>query len=180
MTKTQRLMAKQVTIGLPHVVALILGLLAGGLQALIVGGILPLPESWKELAVVLLVFLAGIGINPLVGHNFYAALKLPPGVANAISAILAAAATAVTTIQGLPHTGQAIILGVLTLAATLGFQPVSPVSGEPVAPPLPEPRPEPAPEPTPAPLPPPAPAPAPETPASLIPPVEGGTTGVVA
>jgi uncharacterized membrane protein len=162
-------MSKQLTIGLPTVVATVLSLLAGAFQVFLVSNLFAVPPAWREMGIVVLVFFAGIGINPLVGHSFYAALKLKPGIANLIAALLAAATTATTTLT-LPPLTQAIILGVLTVAAGLGFQPVSPVMGgigTPTTPPPPPPKPVavlvPAARVAPVP-PPPAPEPAPPAP----------------
>ena len=114
-------MTKQLTVGMPTIVALILSLIAGALQVVLSVHVFDIPAQWNEKARVLLIFFAGVGISPLVGHAFYAALKLPEWVTHLASASLAAVATAVTTLT-LSTTLVAVLTGVLTVAAGLGFQ----------------------------------------------------------
>ena len=81
-------------------------------------------SAWHSAITVALVFLSGIGISPLVGAKFRAALHLTTRVSVVIASGLAAATVAVTTIR-MDGTVKTIIAGVLVFAAALGFAPAS-------------------------------------------------------
>lgn len=112
-----------ITIGIPTIAALILGLLAGVAQV-INEAVLEASSQWHAYITVILVFAAGIGISPLVGPAFRAALHLPAWAGYLISAAMAAAVLALSTVSmaTLPH---AIVAAVLTVLAALGFAPSS-------------------------------------------------------
>jgi len=115
---------KQLTIPMPALVGGILSILLGGAQAVLMGHVVSIPEQWREMGLVLIVFMAAEGIDPIVGGGAYAALKLPPWVAHLIAALLAALMT-LSTSTSLPHTAAAIAAGVVTVLAGMGFQPLT-------------------------------------------------------
>jgi hypothetical protein len=119
-------MSKQVTIPMPAMVATVLSILLGGAQAVLTGHIIAIPTQWREMGIVLIAFCAAEGIDPIVGGNAYAALKLPPWVAHLIAAALAGLVT-LSTSMSLPHLAAAIVVGVVTVAAGMGFQPMTAV-----------------------------------------------------
>lgn len=96
-----------------------LALLAGLLQVLnttTFGFVQP----WRGAITVAVVFIAGLGIGPLAGSAFRAALHISQNLNVLINAVLAAAVVAVTTLSmGQPV--RATILAVLTILAGLGF-----------------------------------------------------------
>ena len=146
------LMDKQLTVPMPAIVATILSILLGGAQAVLIGHIIYIPEQWREMGIVLVAFFAAEGIDPIVGGNAYAALKLPPWLTHLIAAILAALLT-LSTSTSLPHLAATIAAGVVTVLAGMGFQPLTSAEAgtepvvEPVVLPAAAPEPEPAPEP---------------------------------
>ena len=134
-------MNKSVSVPLPAIVATILSILLGGAQAVLTGHIITIPEQWREMGIVLIAFFAAEGIDPIVGGNAYAALKLPAWLTHLIAAILAALMT-IATSASLPHLAAAIAAGVVTVASGMGFQPLSAAEHQAV-----ESEPEPEPEP---------------------------------
>lgn len=75
---------------------------------------------WRSVFAVALVFIAGLGIGPLTGSAFRTALHIPQNVNVLISAAIAAASIAVTTIS-MGTAAHAILLAALTILAGLGF-----------------------------------------------------------
>lgn len=84
---------------------------------------LHLGAPWTTYITVALVFIAGLGISPLTGAAFRSILHLSNGASNLIAAATAAATLAATTIDTSSPV-HAVIVGVLTLLAGLGFAPV--------------------------------------------------------
>ena len=120
-----------VNIGMPTVVAVVLGLLAG-VASVINEVVLQASTQWHAYIAILLVFASGVGISPLVGPAFRAALHLPVWAGYLVSAGMAAAVLGLSSVQmgSLPH---AIIAAVLTVLSALGFAP-STVTVAPVPP----------------------------------------------
>jgi hypothetical protein len=79
------------------------------------------PAPWGTSLTIALLFLSGLGISPLVGARFQNALHLSPRLSLAISTALAAAGAAALTIDD--KTARAIVVGILTFLAGLGFGP---------------------------------------------------------
>lgn len=77
-------------------------------------------QPWKSALTVGLVLVAGLGIGPLTGQAFRAALHLSQNVNTLIAAVLAAATVATTTLS-LSTPLHAVLAGVLTVLAGLGF-----------------------------------------------------------
>lgn len=105
-------------LNLPSVATLVLSLAAGVLTVL-VNKTFGLDREWISGLSVALTFLAGIGIGPLTGDQFVAALHLPPNVLITVTAAMAAATLAATTIHN--STTAAVVSGVLTFLSALGF-----------------------------------------------------------
>lgn len=104
---------------LPTAVTVGLALLAGLITVLnttTFGFVAP----WKAVLTVALVFIAGLGIGPLTGAGFRNALHIPQNLNVIISAAIAAATIGSTTI-GMSTAAHAIVAGVLTVLAGLGF-----------------------------------------------------------
>lgn len=106
---------------LPSWATTILGLAAGFLAVLneVAFGFNP---TWRGYLSVVLIFLAGLGISPLVGSAFRAALHLSPAASLAISSGLAALALAVHTFS-LSEGLRGVLQGVLAFATAIGFAP---------------------------------------------------------
>jgi hypothetical protein len=79
---------------------------------------------WQVYITIALFFLSGIGISPLVGPAFRAALHITTKVSLVISSALGAAALAATTLS-ISSGAKGVILGVLTFLAALGFAPTA-------------------------------------------------------
>ncbi len=112
------------TLKVPSSATIVLSLL-GGVLAVLNQTVLHLGSHWSTYITVGLVFLAGLGISPLVGKQFRSALHPSHQVSVIISAALSAAALVLTTINvssGL----KAILGGVLTFLAGIGFAPIAP------------------------------------------------------
>jgi len=108
-------------LGLPSWATAALGLLAGVL-AVLNEAAFGFEASWRSYISVVLVFLAGIGISPLVGPAFRAALHLSTSLTVLITSGLGALALAVHTLdmsEGL----RGALQGVLVFAAGVGFAP---------------------------------------------------------
>lgn len=110
-----------ITLGIPTVAAVVLSLVAGAAQV-VNEVVLKASPQWHSYIAIMLVFLAGIGISPLVGTAFRSALHLPPWAAYVISAALAAAILALSTTQ-MSGGAHAAIAAVVTIFAALGFAP---------------------------------------------------------
>ena len=122
---------------IPSWASTVLSLIAGALAVLnqVTFGF---GSPWQPYVTVALVFLAGLGISPLVGAQFRAALHLSHAASLVIAAVLAAVTLALTTLHvsaGL----QGILGGVLTFLVGIGFAPGAVVA------PTPGPAPQPAP-----------------------------------
>lgn len=107
------------TIKLPSWATTILACIAG-LISVLNQSTFDLIAPWKSVLAIALVFIAGLGIGPLTGAAFRTALHIPQNVSVILSAVIGAAAIAVTTIN-LSTPLHAIILAVLTVLAGLGF-----------------------------------------------------------
>lgn len=116
-------LSKGVSLGIPSIAAVVLGLLAGVLVVLN-EVVLEASSQWHGYITVLLVFGAGVGISPLVGPAFRAALHFPAWVGCIISAGMAAAVLALSTTQ-MSSLAHAIVAGALTVLAALGFAPAT-------------------------------------------------------
>lgn len=106
---------------LPTWATTVLGLLAG-VAAILNETTFHLPAQIHGGLAIGLVFLAGIGISPLVGASFRAALHLSQSVSVLLSSGLGALALAIHTLnvsEGL----RGVLQGVLTFAAAIGFAP---------------------------------------------------------
>jgi hypothetical protein len=130
--------AGSVTVGLPTIAVVILGLLLGVAQVLN-ELVLEASSEWHAYIAIILVFFAAIGISPLVGSAFRAALHLPLWASNILSALMAAAVLALSTVH-MSNLAHAIVAAVLTVFAALGFAPASVAAVEAPAATLPAPR----------------------------------------
>jgi hypothetical protein len=119
-------------LNIPTAVALVLSLVAGVLAVLNVTTF-QFTQPWHNDITVALVFLAAIGISPLVGPYFRNALHLTAAASVVITAVLMAASAAITTLN-LSTDAKGIIVGILTFLAGIGFGPATgPVPAPPVA-----------------------------------------------
>lgn len=108
-------------LNLPSGLTTVLGLVAGVL-AVLTQTTFGFPAKWASFVTVALVFLAGLGISPLVGSSFRSVLHLSQAASLVISSGLSALAVAVTTFS--LSTGlKGILEGVLAFASALGFAP---------------------------------------------------------
>jgi hypothetical protein len=106
---------------LPTLATLGLSLLAGVLVVLNVTAF-GFGQPWLIGTTLALTFLAALGISPLTGASFKAALHLSNGISNAIAAALVALQLGLSTVT--MSTGvHAILAGCITLLAGLGFAP---------------------------------------------------------
>lgn len=106
---------------LPSWASVTLGLIAG------VGAVLnevafSFTAEWRSFISIGLIFLAGLGIAPLVGPAFRAALHLSQTASLFISSALGALALAVHTLN-VSEGVRGVLQGVLTFAAAVGFAP---------------------------------------------------------
>jgi hypothetical protein len=108
-------------LNLPTWASTILGLGAGVL-AVLNETVFGLSTEWHSYIAIALVFLAGLGISPLVGPAFRAAIHLSQGASVLISSALGALALAVSTLN-IAEGVRGILQGVLVFAAALGFAP---------------------------------------------------------
>lgn len=113
--------APSVTVGLPAPVVVVLALLAGGLQVVNVA-VLNLSTALHAGIGIIIVFVVGLGVSPLVGDAFRNALHLPAWAFTLIAALLSAATLAVTVLP-MSTSLHTIILTVITVLAGLGFAP---------------------------------------------------------
>lgn len=112
---------KSGVVTLPAVATLILSLIAGVLSVLN-QTTFGFPAPWGTSLTIALLFLSSIGISPLTGANFRNALHLPASVIMVVSAAIAAGGTAALNISD--STTRAVVIGILTVLAGLGFGPV--------------------------------------------------------
>lgn len=113
-------------LNIPSQVTVALGL-AAGVLAILTQTTFGLGAEWASYVTVALVFLAGLGISPLVGPAFRSALHLSQSASLIISSVLSALAVAATTLN-VSVGVRGVIEGVLAFAAALGFAPsVNPV-----------------------------------------------------
>ncbi len=108
---------------LPSRVTVLLGLLAGVLAYLNESAFGFSPE-WRGYISFGLILLSGLGITPLVGPAFRAALHLSTSASAAISTALATLALVVHSIA-LPLDVRGVLQAVLTFAAAVGFAPAN-------------------------------------------------------
>lgn len=80
-----------------------------------------LPSIWKTSLTWALGLFAFLGIGPIVGPKFRAALHLPAKVATAISVVLMIAMVVTQQDASMPY--RAIIIGFIQVAGGLGFDP---------------------------------------------------------
>ena len=99
------------------------GGLVAGVLAVLNQAAFSFAAPWQTYITIALFFLSGIGISPLVGPAFRAALHLSTKASLVISSALGAAGVAATTLDVSPGVKGAI-LGALTFLAALGFAPV--------------------------------------------------------
>lgn len=106
-------------LNVPTAVAVVLALVGGVLQVLnqVIHGI---SNPWHELFTFGLLVITGIGISPLVGVGFRNALHLTLAATTTITILVMTLTAAVQTLS-LDSTVKGIILGILTVAAGLGF-----------------------------------------------------------
>lgn len=120
----QNLRSAKIVIGLPNAIAVALALAAGVLQVLnrtvIHLGHGSASAQWHAWIAIVLVLFASQGIDPLVGPAFKVALHLPPWAARLTTGALTAIAMAITSIP-MSAAVSGVLLGVLTVAAGLGF-----------------------------------------------------------
>jgi hypothetical protein len=110
-----------VSLKLPSWATTIFGL-AAGVLAILNETTFGFNPTWRGYASVILIFLAGLGISPLVGSAFRAALHISTAVGLIISSALAALALAVHTFN-LSSGLRGVLQGVLAFAAAIGFAP---------------------------------------------------------
>lgn len=106
---------------LPSWVTTIFGL-GAGVIAILNETTFGLDPTWRGYLSVVLIFLTGLGVSPLVGPAFRAALHLSTVMSLTISSGLAALALAVHTFN-LSEGLRGVLQGVLTFAAAIGFAP---------------------------------------------------------
>jgi hypothetical protein len=111
------------TLKLPSWVAVTLGLIAG-ILAILNEVTFGLDAELRGYVSIVLVFLVGLGITPLVGPAFRAALHLSQTVSLFISTGLAALALAIHTLN-VTEGVRSVLQFVLVFAAAIGFAPIS-------------------------------------------------------
>jgi hypothetical protein len=122
-----------VKLNLPSWATVTLGAIAG-ILAVLNETVFSAGATWGAYITIALIFLAGLGISPLVGPAFRSALHLSAAVSILISSGLAALALALTTIH-MSSALHAILGAALAFASALGFAPavtpaVLPAKGE--------------------------------------------------
>ena len=100
--------------------ASVVAALVAGVLAVLNQTVFNFGSEWYNYINIALVFLAGLGITPLTGKAFRAALHLPPWVLTVITAALAALQVALTSV-GMPNSWHAVIVAAITVLAGLGF-----------------------------------------------------------
>ena len=106
---------------LPAPITVALSAIAGALVTLNVTTF-HLGQPWVTGITVAITALAAFGISPLTGPALIAALHLPQKIVNIIAAGLMATQLALQTVT-MSTTAHAIVAGVITLLAGLGFAP---------------------------------------------------------
>jgi hypothetical protein len=109
------------SLGLPTWATTLLGLLAGAL-AILNEVAFGFDAEWRGYLSIVLIFLSGVGISPLVGPAFRAALHLSTTASMFITSALAALALAVHSVN-ISEGWRGVIQGVLAFAAAVGFAP---------------------------------------------------------
>lgn len=122
----QKMGGSSITIGVPTLAAVILACVGGVAQVINYSVVDASTQLHAAIAVGLL-FLTGIGIPPITGSAFRAALHLPAWASYVISAAISAAMLALTTMHMAAGAHEAIAASLNVLSA-LGFSPaVEPV-----------------------------------------------------
>ena len=115
----QRFRLATVTIPLPSLAAVILGLVGGVLQV-VNYSVIPASSQLHAGIAVGLYFLLAAGIPPLTGDAFRAALHLPPWASMLINALLGAGILTLGSIQ-MTATLHEILAAAITVLSALGF-----------------------------------------------------------
>jgi hypothetical protein len=110
-----------VSLKLPSWATTALGALAGVL-AILNQTVFHAGSPWSAYITIALVFLAALGISPLVGEKFRSAVHVSPKVGIIVSAFLAALAVAMTTLS-VSAGVKGVIQGVLVFFGALGYAP---------------------------------------------------------
>lgn len=126
----KRLQDKSVVIGVPTLAALILGLI-GGVAQVINYSVIDAGTQLHAIIAVALYFLISVGIPPLTGSAFRAALHLPAWASYIVGGLLGCAVLALSTIT-MSATLHEVLAAVITVGSALGFsasvEPVPPVA----------------------------------------------------
>lgn len=109
----------------PAWVTTALGLAAGLLSALNLA-VFGFASPWHIYVSLALLFVGSLGVGPLLGEKFRAALHIPMNVSIMITAAITVLATGVTAISGLDADAKAVLVGLLTTLSYLGFAPIAP------------------------------------------------------
>lgn len=118
----QRSMDANVTVRLPHIAAVILACAAGAAQVLnetLIG----VTGMWHAYIGLGLVIAAYLGVKPLVGAGFRAAVHAPAWVAQTLTAIVGVATIVVGQLTGAPGWVQPTLAAAVTVLVALGFGP---------------------------------------------------------
>ena len=110
-----------ITIGIPTIAVVVLGLLLGA-ASVVNEVVLKASSQWHAYILILLVLGAGVGVSPLIGPAFRAALHLPVWAGYVVGAVMAAALLALSTVT-MSSLAHAVIAAVLTVLSALGFAP---------------------------------------------------------
>jgi hypothetical protein len=109
---------------LPSWASVSLGLVAGA-AAVLNELAFSFTAEWRSFISVGLIFLAGLGIAPLVGSSFRAALHLSQTTSLFLTSALGALALGIHTLN-ISEGVRGILQGILTFAAAVGFAPTTP------------------------------------------------------
>lgn len=101
----------------------LVGSLVAGVLAVLNQTVIKAGSEWYQAITVALVFLSGIGISPLVGAQFRAALHLSARVSLVIASGMATVTVAISTFH-FDGTIKTVLVAALTFLAGLGFAPV--------------------------------------------------------
>lgn len=116
---SQSFMAAEVTLPIPHIVAVILSCAAGAAQV-INQTLLTVPAAWHAYIGLGLAVAAYLGIKPLVGDQFRQALPVPAWVSQAITALVGVA-TIVAGQVAVPAPIGTALAAAVTVLLGLGF-----------------------------------------------------------
>lgn len=105
------------------ILSLVCGLLTVLNQTTIVGIGFHFPIAAQTAVTWALAGFAWLGIGPIVGPQFAAALKIPPKIMGGVSILMLAGLTVAQ--QELPATWAAIVIAVVQIGGGLGFEPAS-------------------------------------------------------